>query len=112
MSTLSSRRRVLRGMLGGMAVSLGLPFLDCFLNTNGKALAANGAQLPVVFGSWFQNLGLNPGRWKPSKVGAGYENNVELKVLDPFRDRMNVISGTKYFLDGRPLETHVTGVQI
>jgi hypothetical protein len=109
---LTSRRRVLRGMLGGMAVSVGLPFLDCFLDTKGQALAADGTQLPLVFGSWFQNLGLNPGRWKPSKVGKGYENNIELKVLDPFRDRMNIISGTKYFLDGRPLETHVTGVQI
>jgi hypothetical protein len=65
-----------------------------------------------VFGSWFQNLSLNPGRWKPDRVGAGFQNNVELKVLDPFRERMNVISGAKYFLDGRPLETHVSGVQI
>lgn len=112
MSTLSSRRRVLRGIMGGMAVSVGLPFLDCFLNTNGTALASTGAPLPVVFGSWFQNLGLNPGRWKPQQIGANYQNNIELKVLDAFRDRMNIVSGTKYFLDGRPLETHVTGVQI
>jgi hypothetical protein len=111
MRKLTTRRRVLRGMLGGMAVSVGLPFLDCFLNPNGTALA-DGAPLPIAFGSWFQNLGLNPGRWKPGSVGTGYENNVELQVLDPFRDRMNVISGTQYFLDGRPLETHVSGVQI
>jgi hypothetical protein len=98
-------------MLGGTAVSLALPFLDCFLNEHGTALAS-GAPLPPVFGSWFQNLSLNPGRWKPDRIGAGFQNNVELKVLDPFRARMNVISGTKYFLDGRPLETHVSGVQI
>jgi hypothetical protein len=98
-------------MLGGTAVSVALPFLDCFLNEHGTALAS-GASLPPVFGSWFQNLSLNPGRWKPDRVGAGFQNNVELKVLDPFRERMNVISGTKYFLDGRPLETHVSGVQI
>lgn len=107
-----TRRRVLRGMLGGTAVSVALPFLDCFLNTNGTALAATGGQLPVVFGSWFQNLGFNPGRWKPATIGANYQNNIEMKVLDPFRERINVISGTKYFLDGRPLETHVSGVQI
>ncbi|HWK75911.1 MAG TPA: DUF1552 domain-containing protein [Povalibacter sp.] len=111
MRNLTTRRRVLRGMLGGAAVSVGLPFLDCFLNTNGTALAS-GAPLPTVFGSWFQNLGLNPGRWKPTAVGKGYQNNVELAVLDAYRERMNVISGTKYFLDGRPLETHVSGVQI
>ncbi|HEY5760195.1 MAG TPA: DUF1552 domain-containing protein, partial [Steroidobacter sp.] len=112
MSKALNRRTVLRGMLGGTAVSVALPFLDCFLNTNGTALAAAGGELPVVFGSWFQNLGLNPGRWKPATVGANYQNNVEMKVLDPFRERINVISGTKYFLDGRPLETHVSGVQI
>lgn len=106
-----TRRTVLRGALNGAAVSLSLPFLDCFLNEHGTALAS-GAALPPVFGSWFQNLGLNPGRWKPDRVGAGFKNNVELQVLDPFRDRLNVISGAKYFLDGRPLETHVSGVQI
>lgn len=106
-----TRRSLLRGMLGGSAVTLALPFLDCFLDERGTALAS-GAALPPVFGSWFQNLSLNPGRWKPDRVGAGFENNVELKVLDPFRERMNVISGCKYFLDGRPLETHVSGVEI
>ncbi len=106
-----TRRSVLRGMLGGTAVTVALPFLECFLNERGTALAS-GAPLPVVFGSWFQALSFNPGRWKPDRVGAGYKNNIELKVLDPYRDRMNVISGTKYFLDGHPLETHVTGVQI
>ena len=111
MSRQFTRRTVLRGMLGGTAVSVALPFLDCFLNEHGTALAS-GAPLPAVFGSWFQNLSLNPGRWKPDRVGPGFQNNVELKVLDPFRTRMNVISGTKYFLDGRPLETHVSGVQI
>ena len=106
-----TRRSMLRGMLGGTAVSVALPFLECFLNERGTALAS-GAPLPPVFGSWFQNLSLNPGRWKPDRVGAGFQNNVELKVLDPFRERMNIISGCKYFLDGRPLETHVSGVQI
>ena len=106
-----TRRSMLRGMLGGTAVSVALPFLDCFLNERGTALAS-GAPLPPVFGCWFQNLSLNPGRWKPDRIGAGFQNNVELKVLDPFRERMNVISGAKYFLDGRPLETHVSGVQI
>ena len=111
MSRQFTRRTVLRGVLGGTAVSVALPFLDCFLNEHGTALAS-GAPLPAVFGSWFQNLSLNPGRWRPDRVGMGFQNNVELKVLDPFRTRMNVISGTKYFLDGRPLETHVSGVQI
>lgn len=112
MNKLMNRRRVLRSTALGVATTVGLPFLNCFLNNNGTALAATGAALPVCFGTWWQALGLNPGRWIPEKVGADYEHNVELKVFDVFRDRMNVISGTKYFLDGRPLETHTTGFQI
>ena len=112
MTKLMNRRRVLRSTSLGLATAVGLPLLDCFLNENGTAIAATGAPLPVCFGTWWQGLGLNPGRWIPHKVGAGYEHNVELKRFDTFRDRMNVISGTKYFLDGRPLETHTTGLQI
>ena len=32
-----NRRTLLRGMLGGAAVTVGLPALECFLNTNGTA---------------------------------------------------------------------------
>jgi hypothetical protein len=107
-----TRRRVLRGVMDGAVVSVGLPFLDCFLDSSGTALSATGAPLPVCFGIWWQGLGLTPGRWMPDTVGSGYQNKIELKVLDPFRSRTNIISGTKYFLDGKPLETHLTGWQI
>ncbi|MBX7198850.1 MAG: DUF1552 domain-containing protein [Rhodospirillaceae bacterium] len=109
MNKLVNRRRVLRGAAG---ITVGLPFLDCFLNSSGTALAATNAQLPVCFGTWWQGLGMTPGRWVPDKVGAGYEVKVEMRALTPFRDKMNIISGTKYFMDGRPLETHTTGWQI
>ena len=88
-------------MLGGAAVTVGLPLLDCFLNANGTALAATGAPLPVVFGTWFWGCGLNPGRWEPKTVGANYDMNIETAALQPFKDRINVISGMKVFLDGK-----------
>jgi hypothetical protein len=69
---LATRRRVLKGMMAGGAVTVGLPFLDAFLNTNGTALAATGAALPVAFGTWFWGCGLTPGRWEPKVVGSGY----------------------------------------
>lgn len=112
MSIKFDRRTLLRGSLNGAAVAVALPFLDCFLDENGTAMAATGEQLPVCFGTWFQNLGFNPGRWMPETLGANYEHNVELKVFDAFRDRMNIISGTKYYMDGKPLETHTSGVEI
>ena len=111
MTTLT-RRSALRGVIGGSAVTVGIPFLDCFLNSKGTALAATGAALPVCFGHWIQALGFNPGMWVPKKIGAGYENNVQLKLFDPVREHINVFSGMKYFLDGRPHETHTSTVQI
>lgn len=108
----ANRRTVLRGLMGGAVTSVGLPALDCFLNTNGTAWADTGKALPPVFGTWFQHLGFNPGMWEPKKVGRGYENNVQLKVLDDYRDRLNIYSGLKYFIEGRPLQTHTTGSQI
>src|SRR5690606_10368723 len=107
-----NRRAVLRGTLGASFVAVGIAFPDCCLNGYGTALAATGAQLAVVFGTWFQDLGFNPGRWVPKTTGFDYENNIELKPLDPFKKKTILMSGFQYFLDGKPLETHTTGVEI
>lgn len=106
------RRTVLRGMLGGSAISVGLPLLDIFLNSNGDALAATGAPLPPVFGTWFQHLGLNPGMWEPEIIGPNFKNNIQLEKLNPYIDRLNIYSGLKYFIEGKPLQTHTTSSQI
>ncbi len=111
MSTSMNRRRVLRGMMGGAAVTVGIPFLDCFLNSNGTALAS-GAELPVAFGTWVQGLGFNPGFWEPKVIGANYDNNVQFKQLDPFKKKVNIYSGMKVFLDSRPAAPHTTGFQV
>ncbi len=106
---LASRRRVLKGMLGGSAVTVGLPFLDCFLNENGTALAASGQELPVCFGTWFNGLGLNPGYWEPKTIGPDYEVTHQLEPLRQFRDRINVYSGMRVYLDGHTPKVHDTG---
>ena len=105
-----NRRSVLRGMLGGSAVTVGLPLLDCFLDSNGEALA-DGAPLPKTFVSWFQGLGYAPGYWEPKKTGAGYDFGVQLKALTPIRDKINIFSGLKVFLDAHPAGAHTAGPQ-
>jgi hypothetical protein len=107
-----SRRRVLRGMLGGTAVTVGLPFLDAFLDANGTARAATGVPLPVCFGTWFYGCGLNPGRWEPRTVGPAYEFGVELEPLAPFRDQLNVYSRMSALLDGRPPAAHTVAIAV
>jgi Protein of unknown function (DUF1552) len=104
-----SRRRVLRGMMGGAAITVGLPFLDCFLDSNGAALAATGAPLPVCFGTWFYGCGLNPGRWEPKTAGPNYEFGVELQPLAPFKHKLNVYSQMSALLDGHPRAAHAVG---
>ncbi len=52
-----SRRSVLRGLLGGSAVSVGLPLLECMLNANGDALA-DGNGLDCNFVTWFWGNGV------------------------------------------------------
>jgi hypothetical protein len=103
-----SRRRILRGALNGAAVTVALPFLDCFLDNHGRALAS-GAPLPVRFGTWFWGLGVTEDRWKPTKAGAGYDIGPELKPIEPYKDRITVLSGFDVVLDGKPNLPHNSG---
>ncbi len=103
------RRTVLRGMLGGAAVAVGLPLLDCFLNGNGTALA-QGAPLPLRFGTWFWGCGMNPDRWVPETEGADYDLPPELEALADVRRHVSILSGFNTILDGRPNLPHWTGV--
>ena len=73
MSLPFNRRSLMRGLLGGAGVCVGIPALDQFLNGNGTAYA-EGAKLPVRFGTYFWGLGLTDTptggtRWVPTKTG-------------------------------------------
>lgn len=103
------RRTVLRGMAQGAVVSLGLPLLDYFLNDNGTALA-QGAPLPVRFGTWFWGCGINPDRWVPEIEGPDYDLPPELAALGDLRSEVSVLSGFNTILDGRANWPHSTGV--
>jgi hypothetical protein len=103
-----SRRAALKGILGGGAVTVGLPLLDCFLDANGTALAAGG-RLPLRFGTWFWGCGMTPPRWVPQKLGANYDVPIELKPMEPFKDQITVLSGFKAMLDGRSNFPHTSG---
>ena len=108
-----NRRSFLRGMLSGAAVCVGLPLLDRFLNGNGMAFA-DGAKLPVRFGTYFWGLGLTDTptggtRWVPKKVGPDYEITPELESLKSVKDKVSVFSGFRVIGDGRPNLVHWSG---
>lgn len=113
MNSRFNRRSVLRGMLGGGAVYLSLPVLDMFLDGNGAAYA-DGAKLPVRFGTYFWGLGLTDTpaggtRWVPTKTGPGYDLMPELEFLRPVQDKVSVFSGFRAIPDARANQVHWSG---
>jgi hypothetical protein len=113
MSLRFNRRSLLQGMLGGAAVYVGIPALDIFLNTNGNAFA-DGARLPVRFGTYFWGLGLTDtptggSRWVPKTQGAGYEITPELQSLAAIKDKVSVFSGFRAVGDGKANLVHWSG---
>ncbi len=105
-----TRRTALRGMLGGSAVQVALPFLDCFLNENGTALAATGAPLPVRFGTWYWGMGHSPNAYKAkAETCQGIEFNEETSALIRHKDNISLMSGFNMPLDGGSNFTHWTG---
>ena len=105
-----NRRSILRGMVGGATVGMGVPMLDLFLNSNGNALA-NGAPMPTRFGTFFWGLGLTPSLWEPTIVGKGYDIKPNLEFLKGGLDKKtSIFTGFTVKLDGRPSHPHWTGL--
>ncbi len=103
-----SRRRILKGMLGGGAVVVALPLLDCFLNENGTALAS-GEPMPVRFGTYFWALGMQDKVFVPKTIGANYELTPELAGIARVRDHVNVLTGFNTAQDANPNLVHYSG---
>ena len=105
-----NRRTVLRGLLHGSAATMAVPLLDCFLDTNGEAIAATGKTIPTRFGTYFYGCGLNVPVWVPDKEGVGYTMKEQTKALEPYQAKLNLISGLRAIIDGRPNIQHWTGM--
>ena len=103
-----NRRRVLRGMLNGGVVTVGLPLLNCFLNGNGTALAS-GAPMPVRFGTWFWGLGMSAKVFVPNKFGADYDLPEEIEALKAIQPHINLLTNFAAFRDDRENLCHFSG---
>jgi hypothetical protein len=86
------RRTLLRGTLGGIAVSVGLPPLELMFNSNATA-HADGSALPKRLGIFFWGNGVKLDRWNPEMTGAGFELSPALAPLAAHRDHVSVVSG-------------------
>jgi hypothetical protein len=95
MKTRLDRRTMLRGMLGGAAVAIGLPALEIFLNDTGTAYAGGGG-FPTRFGTFFFGNGVLPTRWTPSG-GSGPLTTLspQLSLLESVKAHCTVVSGMR-----------------
>src|ERR1700677_2827644 len=83
------RRTFLRGLLG---TSIALPLLDSMIPalTAGTKTAANPK---TRMGFVYVPHGAVMDKWTPATEGAGFEFTPILKPLEPFRDRLLVVTG-------------------
>ena len=93
-----TRRTVLRGILGGAAVSVGLPPLEAMFNTSGTAYAAGGG-LPLRFGLFFWGNGNLPEHWTPTGEGTDWALSEQLAPLANVKDLITVVSGMSIHTD-------------
>jgi len=108
MSSTFNRRSLMRGLLGGAGIAVGIPALDIFLDGNGKAWA-DGAKLSTRLGTYFWGCGLTPGRWVPKATGSNYDVTPQMQPLGALVKKTSVFSNFKVELDGRPPIQHWTG---
>ena len=90
-----NRRTLLKGLLGGAAISIGLPPLECFINANGTAYAGGGTSFPKRFGVFFWGNGVLPARWDPTTEGTGYALSPQLMPLAALKPDMTIISASR-----------------
>jgi hypothetical protein len=77
-----------RSFLRGVGATLALPFLDAMT----PAFAAPGKAIPRLSFMYVPN-GANMAAWTPSGSGKDFAFSPTLKSLEPFRERVNVLSG-------------------
>ncbi|MEC8423227.1 MAG: DUF1552 domain-containing protein, partial [Myxococcota bacterium] len=88
------RRTVLRGLLHGSIVTVGLPPLLAFSARSARAAGCDDG-FPRRFAMFFWGNGNVPDKWTPSGEGHGddWQLSETLAALSPFKNKLSVISG-------------------
>src|SRR6188508_1309790 len=81
-----------RTFLRGVGATIALPLLDSMVSAQTpirKTAAAAKSRLSCIY----VPHGATMDKWTPAATGKGFEFTDILKPLEPFRERVNVISG-------------------
>jgi len=81
-----------RTMLKALGVTVPLPLLDAMVPA-ATALAQTAAAPRKRFGAVYVPNGVIPGQWFPAGTGTAFEFSPTLAPLEPFRERLIVLSG-------------------
>jgi hypothetical protein len=81
-----------RTFLHGMGASLALPLLDSMIPAQ-TAIKATAARPVSRLACIYIPHGATMDKWTPATEGTGFAFSEILKPLEPFRDRLNIISG-------------------
>jgi len=87
-----SRRTFLHAAAGGVGATLALPFLESMVPAL-TAQVRTAANANPRLGFVYVPHGAIMDRWTPKTEGAGFEFAPILQSLEPFRDKVNIISG-------------------
>lgn len=103
------RRALIRGVVGGTSVSLGLPLFEIMMDGHGEALA-DGTEFPTRFGLWFWGNGVRPESWIPTSTGSNWTPNTETNPLLPLRPYVSVVSGCEIKSATHPHHSGMAGI--
>jgi len=81
-----------RTFLKGVGITVALPFLDAMVPAQ-TPLALTAANPTQRFGFIYVPMGSIMKQWTPEKEGIGFEFSPILKPLEPFRDKVTVLTG-------------------
>lgn len=104
------RRTMLRGMLGGTAVAVGLPLLEVMLDKSGTALAG-GQPLPKRFISFMFGNGVQLDRFEPTVTGPDWELTDQLQPFAALKDYVTICTGMRN-PQTAPAITHHEGMAV
>lgn len=90
-----NRRAMLRGLLGGAVVSIGLPIFDAMLDSTGEAMA-DGTDIPCRFGVFYWGGGVIHNQWVPGQTGASWTLSPSLEPFGDLQPYMTLITGTNH----------------
>ena len=92
MNFITKKHMPRRTFLRGAGVTIGLPLLDSMVSAQTPINKTAAAPIHRFVGIWHPH-GAAPGYWSPLQTGSNFDFSFITKPLEPFRDRVNLISG-------------------